>query len=486
MNKRVKLSEIGDKSNIKFGTSGLRGLVEAMTEEICYAYTIAFLQLLKKKYNPFNALVLGHDLRPSSPKISSFIVSALNHMGVNVIYAGSQPTPTVAFYAHELKLPAIIVTGSHIPFNRNGIKFYSPDGEITKDDEQFISNAEIVLPQKTLNLALPMPNNEIVSDYIRRYVDFFGDNKFSSLNIGLYEHSSAARDLIKDLFKQLGINTISLGRTNKFIPIDTEAVREEDIHQAKLWVKEYSLDAIFTTDGDADRPLIADENGRWLRGDIVGILTSKYLNADIVVTPVSSNTALEKSHWFNQVIRTKIGSPFVIKEIEQAAENEKVVVGFEANGGFILGSDISDKNVTLKSLKTRDAILPMLAILGLSKQLNCKISQLNDLLPSRYTFSNRIENFPTEQSSQLIKQLAQDLVKAKQILAPNAGDIVDINTTDGFRVTFSNSDIVHLRPSGNSPELRCYAESRSADQAMLLCNDCLSKIKSTLVSDELI
>jgi phosphomannomutase len=80
--------------------------------------------------------------------------------------------------------------------------------------------------------------------------------------------------LYAELFTTLGAEVISLGRSDEFVPIDTEAVADIDKRRAKDWSKEYGFDAIFSTDRDGDRPLIADENGDWLRGDIVGLLTA--------------------------------------------------------------------------------------------------------------------------------------------------------------------------------------------------------------------
>ncbi len=90
--------------------------------------------------------------------------------------------------------------------------------------------------------------------------------------IGVYEHSSVARDLLKDLMAYFGAEVVSLERTDYFVPIDTEAVSEIDKEKAKDWAKKYKLDAIISTDGDGDRPLISDENGQWLRGDVLGVL----------------------------------------------------------------------------------------------------------------------------------------------------------------------------------------------------------------------
>ena len=475
--KRIHIHALMESSGVRFGTSGARGLVTSMSDELCYAYSMAFLQVVVGKGGAIGTVILGHDLRPSSPQIASACAAAIRDAGGHVIYAGALPTPAISLYAKKHNATAIIVTGSHIPFDRNGIKFYRLEGEITKADELAIQQAAVDVPSElSLNL-LPAPDAEVENQYVNRYVGFFGDGYLSGLRVAVYEHSSVARDLLRTILERLGAEVISLGRTNDFVPIDTEAVRPEDIIQARKWAQEHAFDAIFSTDGDADRPLIGDETGLWLRGDIVGIICAKFLAADVVVTPVSSNTLAEKSGWFSEVVRTRIGSPYVIAGMDQASVGSPgVVVGFEANGGFLLGSDAVRNGKRLLALPTRDAILPMLAVLAMAKEQGCNISELVAGLPSRYTASDRLQSFPTEESATLLKALQQDHQQAVQVMAPNVGGVALVDLTDGLRVTFSNGDIVHLRPSGNAPELRCYAESDTQAKAQCLCDECLTRV----------
>ena len=136
--------------------------------------------------------------------------------------------------------------------------------------------------------------------YRERYLRCFGAQALQGMRIGVYEHSSVARDLLHDLLRSLGAETLGLARSDAFVAIDTEAVREEDRALARQWSAAHGLDAIVTTDGDADRPLIADEQGRWLRGDTLGLLCARELHAGSVVTPVNSTTALEASGLFRR------------------------------------------------------------------------------------------------------------------------------------------------------------------------------------------
>lgn len=113
----------------------------------------------------------------------------------------------------------------------------------------------------------------------------------------------------------------------------------------------------------------------------------------------------------------------------------------------------------LLALPKRDAILPMLAVLANPKEQRGKISTLVTGLPERYIASDRLQSFPADVSAALLKALQQDQEQTIQVVAPNAGHVISVDMTGGLRITFSNGDIVHLRPYGNSPELRCYAES---------------------------
>jgi phosphomannomutase len=475
--RKIFLNEVATQSGVAFGTSGARGRVDDMSDALCWAYTAAFLQSVAPAAT---RVVLGHDLRPSSPRIAAACAAAIVASGREFVYCGALPTPALAFYAAQLGAPAVVITGSHIPFDRNGIKFYRADGEISKPDEQAMLATTVNLPDAVANAALPTPDVRAGAAYVQRYLDFFGAGALAGVRVAVYEHSSVGRDVLHTILLSLGAQVIRLGRTETFVPIDTEAVRAEDVAQARLWATEHVFDAIVSTDGDADRPLIGDERGEWLRGDAVGVLCAQYLQAQVVVTPVSSNTAVEKCGSFGQVVRTRIGSPYVIAAMDAAlapgAKRDGPVTGYEANGGFLLGNAVQRGGRTLHALPTRDAVLPMLALMGLARQRGCKLSQLCADLPRRFTASDRLQDFATDASRALIAKLQGDATLTGQTLAPDAGAVVGTDQTDGLRVTFANGDIVHLRPSGNAPELRCYAESATAEQANKLCQDCLARL----------
>ena len=460
----MSVSDVIKASGIAFGTSGARGLVMNFSADVCAAFTLAFIEVMRQRFN-FSRLAIAIDNRPSSPEMALACIAAARAAGIEVDYYGVIPTPALAVTSMADGVPAIMVTGSHIPFDRNGLKFYRPDGEITKIDELAILSAQSEPVELVLH-GLPQASTRAADAYMSRYLDIFPSDLLAGKRIGIYEHSSSGRDLYGDLFTQLGAEVISLGRSDSFVPIDTEAVGLTDIEQAQDWQREFELDALFSTDGDGDRPLLSDETGTYLRGDILCLLAAQYLNIDALAVPVSCNSAIEACDAFKHVARTQIGSPYVIAEFILLQSQFGRIAGFEANGGFLLGSDIEVNGAALSALPTRDAVLPVLAVLAMAGSE--PISDLVKQLPEIYTASDRIQNFPREQSLAIIER---GLAEPKALLVSlglGEFDAASVDTTDGLRITLNNGEVVHLRPSGNAPELRCYAEASSSVRAMQL------------------
>ncbi len=455
-------------SGIKFGTSGARGLVADFTAEVNAAFTVSFLTS-----GNFNKIAIGIDNRPSSPLIANDCINAAKSLGIAVDYYGVLPTPALAYQAMQDGIACIMVTGSHIPFDRNGIKFYRPDGEITKLDEQLILNSSAEVKVVDNAEGLLEVNTRAIENYIERYVSIYPDAPLKGKRIGIYQHSSAGRDVYPKLFSALGAEVVNLGRSDTFVPIDTEAVADADIEQAKAWQQEFALDAVFSTDGDGDRPLLSDETGEYLRGDVLCLLAAQSLAIDALAVPVSCNSAIEASGYFKDIKRTKIGSPYVIEAFADLMKQYKSVAGFEANGGFLLASDLTVNDKQLNALPTRDAVLPVLAVLA--NKLDIK-QQVN-MLPQIYTASDRIQNFAREASIDLIAKVKDDPSYLLASIGLNAIEVIEANEVDGYRMTLVSGEVVHLRPSGNAPELRCYSEAESATKAKALVDTVLDSIK---------
>lgn len=479
-------------AELAFGTSGLRGLVADMTDLECYINAVGFLEYL---------LDIGHvrlggkvavagDLRSSTPRILQSVTKAIRDIGAEPLFYGLIPTPTLAFQALQDEMACIMVTGSHIPDDRNGIKFYKADGEVLKSDEAAIKasvaqvrerlyagGAVMFTPDGMLVEAEPLPQeSSLASDqFIARYTSVFAPDTLAGKHVIVYQHSAVGRDMLVTLMEALGATVTPVGRSEKFIPIDTENVTPDDQRYFHQLATQYpDTFGIISTDGDSDRPFVIDQHGEFHRGDVLGAVVADWLQADFAAFPVSSSDAVT-SHLTDEGVAweyTRIGSPYVISAMQAASQAGKQrVVGWEVNGGFLLGVPVTVGAGTLAALPTRDAILPIIVALAAAAAKQVPVSAIFDNLPQRATQAGLINDFPSEVSQKIISRFAENTPQVRAELEAHFskekgfGAISDINSLDGVRIFFDNGDIAHLRPSGNAPQLRIYSVADTQERA---------------------
>lgn len=456
-----------------FGTSGLRGLVTELTPELVARYTLAFLAACPNG----GALYVGRDLRPSSPRIAENVIQAAVAVGLRVVDCGALSTPALALASLNAKAAAIMVTGSHIPADRNGLKFYVPSGEVSKADEQaIIAAAEAgATPPTSQGTFETFPDAS--SNYVARYANAFGADALNGLRIGVYRHSSVARDEMEAVLRALGAEVVSLAHSDEFIPVDTEAVDPDTRAMLAKWCSVHGLASVVSTDGDADRPMVTDATGAVVPGDLLGVLTALHLGAKVVCTPVSSNDMVNLIKDFDAVHMTRIGSPFVISAMEDVLERDRSakVVGFEANGGFLLGYQAGG----LSPLMTRDSLLPIIAPLVAAKSKGQSIRDLIKELPPVFTAADRVQEIDRARAATLLAELIGDETEREEFFRPT-GELVDVDLTDGLRVKTSKGEVVHLRPSGNAPEFRVYAQAATTERALAIVTSYMERLSKTL------
>lgn len=540
---------------LRFGTSGRRGPVLHLTQLEIYINAVAELEYLlslpaaEGGIHKGDAFYYACDLRPSScqfvaeqggrGEIAQAIAQAIADVGMKPVNLGKLPTPALTSFAMERGKGSIMITGSHIPFDRNGYKTNSAKGELLKKDELPI-NAQVERVRrrlyeqpfdqslfnrdgafKTGHRALAPELPEAADAYARRYTDFFAGQTLQGLRLLAYQHSAVGRDLLVDILRRLGAQVMPAGRSDTFVPIDTEAIDAPQLATIQslanqVWASHGPIDAVVSTDGDSDRPLILAVNPtddpaapcrvRFFGGDLVGMIVAQYLAADAVVVPVSCNDAIDRGPLKNIVQpKTRIGSPYVIAGMDQArAKGCRCVCGWEANGGFLTGSDITRNGKTLRALPTRDALLPILAVLLAAKRGNVSVSQLFDQLPRRFSKASLLRNFPRPTALRIVQRfspidpaIAEVVFQPEQVVLRDAagqvikssqdsvdcvqrirhdltsffrdvdgfGPITRLNYIDGVRVYFANGDVAHIRPSGNADELRIYAVADTQERA---------------------
>lgn len=454
-------------------------MVVDLTPQLVQRYVKAFLSACPQGA----ALYVGQDLRPSSPAIAEQVVLAAQACGVDTVDCGVIPTPALAMAAMSANCGAVMVTGSHIPADRNGLKFYVPTGEVSKSDEAAIKDAyEAGLAPVAQSSGCAKDAGDASGAYVARYVSGFGAGALSGMRIGVYRHSSVARDIMERVFSGLGATVVPLANSDQFIPVDTEAVDRGTRDQLRGWCVAHRLDAIVSTDGDADRPMLTDAAGQVVAGDVLGCLTARFLGADVICTPVSSNDMVRRMLEFSDVRLTKIGSPFVIAEMEAVLANDPKsrVAGFEANGGFLLGFEAVAVG-TLAPLMTRDSLLPLVAPLVAARAAATDLAGLVDDLPPCFTAADRLQNIDKSKCAAFLAGLVDDAAKRDGFFAPE-GAIGSIDLTDGLRMNFVSGDVVHLRPSGNAPEFRIYTQADDPARATALVQSVMARVDAALGS----
>ena len=473
---------------LAFGTSGLRGLVVDMTDLECYINTAGYLRFLADH----DGLVQGEevyvaeDLRDSSPRITRAVIAAIADGEYKPVYCGKIPTPALAYYALGKSKPCIMVSGSHIPADRNGIKFYKRGGEVMKEDEAPIRAGVAAVRSELYSQDAEeskfdahgalrhLPDLGAVDGgaeaaYKQRYMDVFPPDSLSGAKIVVYQQSAVARDLLVDILQALGAVVTPIERSDIFIPIDTDKITEDEKQRFRSFAQKYQGSfAIVSADGDSDRPIVIDERGEFKWGDVLGLVVTEFLGARAATTVVSANDAVDKACAERGVVlaKTKIGSPYVISSMLSA--DARPSVAWELNGGFLTADDISVNGNTLKALPTRDAMLPILAALISAHKARIALSELFNRLPRRFTAADLIDGVPEDQiglfrTKSNDKEAMQTL--ASKLFAQEFGNIQDIDVTDGVRIRFASDDVLHFRPSGNAPQFRVYTNASSQARA---------------------
>ncbi|MBC8136382.1 MAG: hypothetical protein H8F28_10895, partial [Fibrella sp.] len=504
---------------LRFGTSGRRGEVVDLTQlEITITATAELRYLLslpaeKGGIKPGDPFYFAYDLRPSSDRyvaaqggrgeLAQAIAQAIHDAGLIPVNLGRIPTPALTSYAMSQGCGSIMITGSHIPFDRNGYKTNTAHGELRKTDEAPIAEWVAAVRQelydqpfdtslfdetglfKTGSRELSPESGVARTAYLHRYQNFFGGETLSGKRILVYQHSSVGRDLLVGLLESLGAEVIPAGRSESFVPIDTENIGNAELAIIQELADEATarygaLDAVVSADGDCDRPLILGVDGgkvRFFGGDLVGMVVAQFLGAGAVVVPVSCNDAIDRGELREKLEpKTRIGSPFVIAGMDTARESGKEkICGWEANGGFLTGSDFVRDGNRLTALPTRDAFLPILAVLFAANEHGKTLVELFTELPGRYSKAALLRPFPRETSEQIVAHLTPGTLRTEADVradlesvftsAQGFGAVEKVDYTDGVRVYFASGDVAHLRPSGNAPELRIYAVADTQERA---------------------
>ncbi len=472
------LQEIALNADVDFGAHGALGPNSSLTPAVCHALTTAFLHVAAA-HSP--TIVLGHDARASSPALAAACAAAIQDQGLQLVYGGALPTPALALYGAQTGAAVVVVTGGDAPHDHNGLRFFHDDGALSPADVTAMQAHLVGLPMGLTLPSLPPPLPAAAAAYVARYVGFWGAEALSTTNVALYGHHGVGLDTLHTVLRALGATVLPMEPLSAATQKPPGSTLRSDTTLTRGWAAVHDFDAILCAVEDGSRPWVGDEHGEWVAGDLVGIACAHHLGIQAVATPVTSNTALERCQLFSQVLRTRLDADALADGLAQLRrDGADPVAGWDADGGFWLGSQVLRGVHRLGPLATADGLLPAVALLCAAQARHLTVSGLVATLPKRFTANDQVEALPHQASDSLLERLAQDEHLIAPLLAPHSGAVKALDATDGLRAFFANGDIVHLRAASSQTAMHCYTEAASATQARKLCDACLLRVMQLL------
>ncbi len=427
-----------------FGTDGIRGKANAspMTAETALRVGHAAGRYFKRGDHR-HRVVIGKDTRLSGYMIEYALTGGFTSAGMDVFLFGPLPTPAVAMLTRSLRADlGVMISASHNAFHDNGIKLFGPDGYKLSDSVEIEIEA---LMDGNLDDGLAA-SKEIgrakrIDDAQARYIEFakrtFPKNlRLDGLRIVVDCANGAAYKVAPAVLWELGAEVIPIGvePNGLNINLDCGSTSTQSMCQK---VRETRADLGIALDGDADRVLISDEQGRLVDGDqLMGLVTKSWaeegiLSADGIVGTVMSNLGLER--FINGMKlnfeRTQVGDRYVVERMRQGGYN----VGGEQSGHIIL----SDFTTTGDGLI---AALQVLAVIAGSGRQASEILNLFDPVPQL------LENVRYKQGQPLEEDSVKKVIEDGKARLGNSGRLV-------------------IRKSGTEPLIRVMAEGD--DEAMV-------------------
>jgi phosphoglucosamine mutase len=368
-----------------FGTDGIRGTanIDPMTAEVALKVGMAAGQIFTRGDHR-HTVVIGKDTRLSGYMLEPALTAGFIGMGMDVIMVGPMPTPAIAMLTRSLRADlGVMISASHNAFEDNGIKLFGPDGYKLSDATEAQIEA-LVAEGSTRELApvAELGRAKRLEDAEGRYIEFAKNTfpkglRLDGLKIVIDCANGAAYKAAPAALWELGADVVRLGVSPDGFNINkdcgstnTDLMRETVVMQG--------ADLGIALDGDADRVIIADEQGNSVDGDQIMALVSeawrrsaRLLGGGIVST-VMSNLGLEK--YLNSIglslVRTQVGDRHVVEHMRQNGFN----VGGEQSGHIVL----NDYNTTGDGLI---AALEVLAVLVQSGKKASEVCRLFDPYP---------------------------------------------------------------------------------------------------------
>ena len=429
-----------------FGTDGIRGLanVSPITpQQLMQAASAVSLRL--RQGNHRHLAIIGKDTRLSGYMIEPALVAGFSAMGVDVITTGPLPTPAVAKLVRSMRADlGVMISASHNPYHDNGVKFFAKDGfKLSNEDENEITRLMFTDMSQYYVQPHAMGRVRRMEDSIGRYIEavkmtFPRGLRLDKVRIVLDCANGAAYKIAPTIFWELGAEVCTIGASPDGFNINAQCGSMYPEQLASRVVAE-KADIGIALDGDADRLVLCDKNGKLINGDaILAIITGywyeqKMLRGNGIAATVMSNMALEQfmDTLKLNLYRTPVGDRYVVEAMRKHGLN----LGGEQSGHIIVGEHAT----------TGDGLIAALQVLAVMQQHELDSTALSQILTP---FPQKIRNLKN-----VDKIILSDSAVAKRL--------------QQLQEKIGKNGRLVVRPSGTEALIRimveCYNESQIDD-----------------------
>jgi phosphoglucosamine mutase len=444
-----------------FGTDGIRGRVgePPITPELMLKLGWAAGRVLATKLAPAGtrpAVLIGKDTRISGYLLEAALEAGLSAAGIDVYLSGPLPTPAVAYLTRALRLSAgIVISASHNPFDDNGIKFFSAMGAKLPDAAEQEIEHTMALPLACVRSA-DLGKARRIDDAAGRYIEFCKGTFPNEMDLKGWRivvdcANGAGYHVAPPVFHELGAEVIAVGAEPDGININAGvgAMHPEHLRQA---VREHDADLGVALDGDGDRLLMADREGRLYDGDqLLYVIAMDYRQrgalAGGVVGTVMSNLGFEQA-----LARAGIA-------LERAPVGDRYVLERMNDKAWLLGGENSGHLLCLDKHTTGDAIIAALAV-------------LRALIGQRTTLAAAAEP---------VAMLPQRLINVRIPRGFDWKGSAAIRAAEAeARAALGDAGRILLRPSGTEPVLRVMVEAADRPTADACAERVANSISATI------
>lgn len=440
-----------------FGTDGVRGVAnKELTPSLAFKLGQAGAYILSKEH-PHPKIIIGKDTRISGDMLEAALIAGICSVGADVLRVGVLPTPGIAFLTRTLDVSAgVVISASHNPVQDNGIKFFSSTGYKLPDAIEDAIEEIVLSEDKPWEVPIGGEVGQVIEieDAERRYIEFLKKTvgRLDGLKVVLDSANGAASYVGPKVLEELGVEVIPLFNQPDGVNINAGcgSTHPDTLQKAVL---EHQADLGLANDGDADRLIAVDENGKLVDGDFIMLICAlaqkaqgKLVENALVVTVMSNlglRIALKNAGI--QVFETQVGDRYVMEELLRT--------------GAKLGGEQSGHIIFLEHNTTGDGLLTAIQLLAVVKEQGKPLSAL----------ASQMKRLPQV----LINTRVQD--KEKSMNHPEV-----LKRVEEVEKILGDSGRILVRASGTEPLVRVMVEGPDQEQLKLLAQSVVEVINRNL------